>query len=206
MVVIKSAAPPQLSLWLRRLDILFIGLERGNSLGAGAGLARDGSSNHWVNRALRGFTHPTLKLYKLLKSIVITVILKKGMPMNVIPDDWSLAALLLFGGAFTALDVGIAVLLAESWFQKMRQRKEHDRIWQNRQLKTWQDLQRESFLRLSSDQVKIPYRTITATAILCPVNRLRSTPERRGHSPNLATSAVFGPPVSDIPEWREQGR
>jgi hypothetical protein len=74
--------------------------------------------------------------------------------MNVIPGDWSLAALLLFGGAFTALDVGIAVLLAESWFQKMRQKREHDRIWQNRQLKTWQDLQRESFLRLSNDQGK----------------------------------------------------
>jgi hypothetical protein len=74
--------------------------------------------------------------------------------MNVIPGDWSLAALLLFGGAFTALDVGIAVLLAESWFQKMRQKREHDRIWQNRQLKTWQELQRESFLRLSNDQGK----------------------------------------------------
>jgi hypothetical protein len=42
--------------------------------------------------------------------------------MNEIPDVWSLAALLLFGGAFTALAVGVAILLAESWFRKMRQR------------------------------------------------------------------------------------
>ena len=126
--------------------------------------------------------------------------------MNEIPDDWSLAALLLFGGAFAALAVGIAVLLAESWFQKMRQRKEHDRIWQNRQLKTWQDLQRESFLRLSSDQGKRLNQTITATAILLRGQPPCSVPERRGHSPNLATSAAFAPLVSDIPEWREQGR
>jgi hypothetical protein len=124
------------------------------------------------------------------------------MPMNVIPSDWSLAALVLFAGAFTALAVGIAVLLAESWFQKMRQRKEHDRIWQNRQLKTWQDLQRESFLRLSSDQGKRPSQTITATAILLRSQAPCSVPGQRGHSPNLATSAVFGPLVSDIPELR----
>ena len=123
--------------------------------------------------------------------------------MSEIPSDWSLAALLLFGGVFTVLAVGAAIFLAESWFQKMRQRREHDRIWQNRQLKTWQDLQRESFLRLSSDQEKIPNRTITATAILLPGQSPCSTPERRGHSPNLATSAVFAPPVSDIPKWRE---
>jgi hypothetical protein len=124
--------------------------------------------------------------------------------MNVIPDDWSLASLLLFGGAFTALDVGIAVLLAESWFQKMRQRKEHDRIWQNRQLKTWQDLQRESFLRLSSDQEKRLNQTITATAILPRGQPPCSVPERLAHIRNPVTSEAFDPPVFDIPEWREQ--
>jgi hypothetical protein len=74
--------------------------------------------------------------------------------MNEIPGDWSLSALLLFGGAFTALAVGIAILLAESWFQEIRQRREQLKIWQNQQLKIWQDMQRESFLRLSSDQGK----------------------------------------------------
>jgi hypothetical protein len=160
----------------------------------------------WINMSVEGFTHPNFKALQTAQISSNNGNSKQGMPMNVIPGDWSLAALLLFGGAFTALDVGIAVLLAESWFQKMRQRKEHDRIWQNRQLKTWQDPQRESFLRLSSDQEKIPNRTITATAILLPGQSPCSTPERRGHSPNLATSAVFGPPVSDIPEWSEQGR
>ena len=126
--------------------------------------------------------------------------------MNEIPDDWSLAVLLLLGGAFTALAVGIAVLLAESWFQKMRQKREDFKIWQNQQLKIWQDLQRESFLRLSSDQGKRLNQTITATAILLSGQPPCSTPERREHNPNLATSAVFGPPISDIPEWREQGR
>jgi hypothetical protein len=62
--------------------------------------------------------------------------------MNEIPSDWSLAALLLFGGA------GAAVFLAESWFQKLRQRREHFKIWQDRRLKIWQEQQRESFLRL----------------------------------------------------------
>jgi hypothetical protein len=165
-----------------------------------------GSFNHWINKSAGGFTHPTLKLYKLLKSLVITDILKKECQMNEIPDDWSLAALFLFGGAFAALAVGIAVLFAESWFQKMRQRKEHDRIWQNRQLKTWQDLQRESFLRLSSDQGKRLNQTITATAILLPRQSPCSVPGQRERNPNLATSAVFGPPVSDISEWRVQGR
>ena len=149
---------------------------------------------------------PTLKLYKLLKFLIITGILKRECPMNEIPDDWSLAALLLLGGAFTALAVGIAVLLAESWFQKMRQKREDFKIWQNQQLKIWQDLQRESFLRLSSDQGKRLNQTITATAILLSGQPPCSTPERREHNPNLATSAVFGPPISDIPEWREQGR
>jgi hypothetical protein len=45
--------------------------------------------------------------------------------MNEIPD---VAALLLFGGAFTALAVGVEILLAESWFQKMRQKREHFKI------------------------------------------------------------------------------
>jgi hypothetical protein len=48
--------------------------------------------------------------------------------MSEIPNDWSLAALLLFGGAVTALAAGAAILLAESWFQKMRQRREHFKI------------------------------------------------------------------------------
>ena len=74
--------------------------------------------------------------------------------MNEIPGDWSLVALLLFGGVFTALVIGIAILLAESWFQEIRQRREHLKISQNQQLKTWRDMQRESFLRLSSDQGK----------------------------------------------------
>jgi hypothetical protein len=68
--------------------------------------------------------------------------------MSEIPSDWSLAALLLFGGAFTALAAGAAIFLAESWFQGMRQRREHFKIWQDRRLKIWQEQQRESFLRL----------------------------------------------------------
>jgi len=38
--------------------------------------------------------------------------------MNAIPGDWSLALLLLFGGASTALTAWAAVLLAEIWSQK----------------------------------------------------------------------------------------
>jgi hypothetical protein len=72
--------------------------------------------------------------------------------MSEIPGDWSLAALLLFGGVFTALAAGAAIFLAESWFQKMRQRREYLQIWQDRQLKIWQQQQRESFLRLGRDQ------------------------------------------------------
>jgi hypothetical protein len=68
--------------------------------------------------------------------------------MSEIPSDWSLAALILFGGAVTALAAGAAIFLAESWFQKMRQRREHFKIWQDRRLKIWQEQQRESFLRL----------------------------------------------------------
>jgi hypothetical protein len=126
--------------------------------------------------------------------------------MNEIPGDWSLSALLLFGGAFTALAVGIAILLAESWFQEIRQRREHLKISQNQQLKIWRDMQRESFLRLSSDQGKRLNQTITATAILLPRQSPCSVPGQRERNPNLATSAVFGPPVSDISEWRVQGR
>src|ERR1700675_4635276 len=68
--------------------------------------------------------------------------------MSKMLSDWSLAALLLFGGVFTALAGGAAIFLAESWFQKMRQRREHFKIWQDRRLKIWQEQQRESFLRL----------------------------------------------------------
>jgi hypothetical protein len=72
--------------------------------------------------------------------------------MSKILTDWSLDDLLLFGGVFTALAAGAAIFLAESWFQKMRQRREHLKIWQDRQLKIWQEQQRESFLRLGRDQ------------------------------------------------------
>ena len=74
--------------------------------------------------------------------------------MNEIPGGWSLAALLLFGGTITALAAGAAILLAENWYQKMRQRREHFRNWQDRHFKIWQDRQRESFLWLSSEQEK----------------------------------------------------
>jgi hypothetical protein len=66
--------------------------------------------------------------------------------MNDIPGVWRFAALLLIGAAFTALATGAAFLLAESWSQKIRQRREHFKIWQDRQ--------RRSFLWLSSDQGK----------------------------------------------------
>ena len=57
--------------------------------------------------------------------------------MNAIPSDWSLALLLLFGGASTALAAWAAVLIAESWFQKMRQRREQFKAWQDGYLKMW---------------------------------------------------------------------
>ena len=66
--------------------------------------------------------------------------------------NWSLADLLLFGAVFTALAAGTAIFLAESWFRKMRQRREHFKIWQERQLKIWQEQQRASFLRLGRDE------------------------------------------------------
>ena len=72
--------------------------------------------------------------------------------MSKIFTDWSLTALLLFGGGFTALAAGAAIFLAESWFRKMRERREHFRIWQDRQLKIWQEQQRESFLQLGGDE------------------------------------------------------
>ena len=72
--------------------------------------------------------------------------------MREIPSDWSLPALLLFGGVFTALAAGAAIFLAESWFQKKRQRREHFKIWQDRRLKIWQEQQRESFLRLGRNE------------------------------------------------------
>ena len=74
--------------------------------------------------------------------------------MSEILSDWSLADLLLFGGVFTALAGGAAIFLAESWFEKMRQRREHFKIWQDRQLKVWQEQQRESFLRLDKTAKK----------------------------------------------------
>jgi len=41
----------------------------------------------------------------------------------------SLAACFLFGAMFTALSSGAAILLAESWFESLRQRREHfDRV------------------------------------------------------------------------------
>ena len=72
--------------------------------------------------------------------------------MSKILTDWSLADLLLFGGVFTALAAGAAIFLAESWFQKMRERREHFKIWQERQLKIWQEQQRESFLQIGRDE------------------------------------------------------
>jgi hypothetical protein len=84
---------------------------------------------------------------------------KRKLRMSAIPDDWSLAALLLFGGALTALAAGAAVLIAESWFQKMRRRREHFKIWQDGHLKMWRDRQRESFLWLSSGPEKVQSRS-----------------------------------------------
>src|ERR1700722_15289947 len=68
--------------------------------------------------------------------------------MREIPSDWSPDALFLFVGVFTALSAGTSIFLAEIWSQKMRQRREHFKIWQERRLKIWQEQQRESFLRL----------------------------------------------------------
>ena len=68
--------------------------------------------------------------------------------MSEIPSDWSPDALLLFVGVFTALSAGASIFLAEIWSQKMRRRREHFKIWQDRRLKIWQAQQRESFLRL----------------------------------------------------------
>ena len=68
--------------------------------------------------------------------------------MSEIPSDWSPDALLLFVGVFTALSAGASIFLAEIWSQKMRRRREHFKIWQDRRLKIWQERQRESFLRL----------------------------------------------------------
>ena len=68
--------------------------------------------------------------------------------MREIPRDWSPDALLLFVGVFTALSAGASIFLAEIWSQKMRRRREHFKIWQDRRLKIWQEQQRESFLRL----------------------------------------------------------
>ena len=68
--------------------------------------------------------------------------------MSEIPSDWSPDVLLSFVGVFTALSAGASIFLAEIWSQKMRRRREHFKIWQDRRLKIWQEQQRESFLRL----------------------------------------------------------
>jgi len=65
--------------------------------------------------------------------------------MNDIPSVWSFAALLLFGVALTVLPAGAAILLAESWSKKMRQRRAHFKTWQDRHFKIWQEQQRRSF-------------------------------------------------------------
>jgi hypothetical protein len=99
-------------------------------------------------------------VFKILALLIKMDILgKEKLRMNAIPDDWSLAALLLFGGALTALAAGAAVLIAESWFQKMRRRREHFKIRQDGHLKTWRDRQRESFLWLSSEPEKVQSRS-----------------------------------------------
>ena len=48
--------------------------------------------------------------------------------MNDIPSVWSFAALLLFGVTLTALPAGAAILLAESWSQKMRKEESISRL------------------------------------------------------------------------------
>lgn len=68
--------------------------------------------------------------------------------MSEIPSDWSPDALLSFVGVFTALSAAASIFLAEIWSQKMRRRREHFKICQDRRLKIWQEQQRESFLRL----------------------------------------------------------
>ena len=74
--------------------------------------------------------------------------------MSEIPSDWSPDVLLLFVGVFTALSAGASIFLAEIWSQKMRQRREHFKIWQDRRLKIWQEQQCESFLRLERSAKK----------------------------------------------------
>jgi hypothetical protein len=74
--------------------------------------------------------------------------------MSEISGDLSLAALIICGGAFTALSAGAAIFFAESWFQKLRQRREHFKIWQDRRLKIWQEQQRQSFILLGKDPQK----------------------------------------------------
>src|ERR1700675_3977542 len=74
--------------------------------------------------------------------------------MSEIPSDWSPDTLLLLVGVFTALSAGASIFLAEIWSQKMRRRREHFKIWQDRRLKIWQEQQRESFLRLERTEKK----------------------------------------------------
>jgi hypothetical protein len=68
--------------------------------------------------------------------------------MTEIPNHWSPDALFLFSAVLTVLSAGASIFFAEIWSQKMRQRREHFKIWQARRLKIWQEQQRESFLRL----------------------------------------------------------
>jgi hypothetical protein len=86
--------------------------------------------------------------------MIITVIVEKEFAMSDISGDLSLAALIICGGVVTALSAGAAIFLAESWFQKLRQRREHFKIWQDRRLKIWQEQQRQSFILLGRDQQK----------------------------------------------------
>jgi hypothetical protein len=74
--------------------------------------------------------------------------------MSAIFSNSSLADLLLFGAVFTAFSAVTSIFLAGIWSQKMRRRREHFKIWQDRRLKIWQEQQRESFLWLGRDQQK----------------------------------------------------
>jgi hypothetical protein len=109
--------------------------------------------------------------------------------MNASPGDWSLAPLLLFGGALTALAAWAAVLIAESWCQKMRQRREHFKAWQDGHLKMWQDRQRESFLSLSRDQEKAQSRSKPGAGCV----RIENTSIRPECDPKKA-QGLFGRP------------
>jgi hypothetical protein len=91
--------------------------------------------------------------------------------MSEIPSDWSPDALLLFVGVFTALSAGASIFLAEIWSQKMRQRREHFKIWQDRRLKIWQEQQRESFLRLERTAKKAQSEVNQGPTIMRTITR-----------------------------------